>query len=152
MVKKKICLPVEETHKRQVRSLGKENPLEKEMTTHSSILAWEIPWTEEPGGPESMGSQKIQTRLSDEHTKTSSFSFLHTHTHTHTHTHLFSTPSWLYSVLLSALLDTTPNVFFWSVNKFFINCWNLGVVWCGLCCRAFRRSYVLTEARCSILN
>ena len=35
--------------KKQVLSLGREDPLEKEMTTHSSILAWEIPWTEEPG-------------------------------------------------------------------------------------------------------
>ena len=34
----------------QVQSLGQENPLEKEMATHSSILTWEIPWTEEPGG------------------------------------------------------------------------------------------------------
>ena len=40
-----------------VRSLGGEDPLEKEMATHSSILAWEIPWTEEPGGLQSMGSQ-----------------------------------------------------------------------------------------------
>ena len=39
----------------QVRSLGWEDPLEKEMTTHSSILAWRIPWTEEPGGLQSMG-------------------------------------------------------------------------------------------------
>ena len=38
-------------------SLGQEDPLEKEMTTYSSILAWEIPWTEEPGGPQSMGLQ-----------------------------------------------------------------------------------------------
>ena len=42
----------------QVRSLGREDPLEKQMTTHSSILAWKIPWTEEPGGPQSMGLQK----------------------------------------------------------------------------------------------
>ena len=35
----------------QVRSLGQEDPLEEEMATHSSILAWETPWTEEPGGP-----------------------------------------------------------------------------------------------------
>ena len=42
----------------QVHSLGREDPLEKEMATHSSIiLAWEIPWTEEPGGLQSMGSQ-----------------------------------------------------------------------------------------------
>ena len=45
-----------------VRSLGQEDPLEKGMATHSSILAWEIPWAEEPGRLESMGSQ---TRLSD---------------------------------------------------------------------------------------
>ena len=42
----------------QVQSLGQEDPLDKEMATHSSILAWEIPWTEEPGGLQSKGSQK----------------------------------------------------------------------------------------------
>ena len=40
-----------------VQSLGQENPLEKEMATHSSSLAWKIPWMEEPGGLQSMGSQ-----------------------------------------------------------------------------------------------
>ena len=44
-----------------VPSLGLENPLEKEMATHSSILAWEIPWTEEAGGLQSMGSQESDT-------------------------------------------------------------------------------------------
>ena len=39
--------------------LGQEDPLEEEMVTHSSILAWRIPWTEEPGGLQSMGSQRI---------------------------------------------------------------------------------------------
>ena len=48
----------------QVRSLGGEDPLEKAMATHSNILAWEIPWTEEPGGLQSTGLQS-QTRLSD---------------------------------------------------------------------------------------
>ena len=43
----------------QVRSLGREDPLEEEMTTHSRILAWRIPWTEEPGGLQSMGSQRV---------------------------------------------------------------------------------------------
>ena len=43
----------------QVRSLGWEDPLEKEMAAHSSILAWEIPWTEEPGGLQSMESQRV---------------------------------------------------------------------------------------------
>ena len=42
----------------QVQSLGQEDPLEKEMTTHSTILAWRIPWTEEPGRLHSMGSQE----------------------------------------------------------------------------------------------
>ena len=43
----------------RVHSLGWEDLLEKEMVTHSSILAWEIPWTEEPGGLQSMGSQRV---------------------------------------------------------------------------------------------
>ena len=42
-----------------VRSLGQEDPLEKEMATHSSTLAWKVPWTEEPGMPQSMGSQSF---------------------------------------------------------------------------------------------
>ena len=44
----------------QVHSLGQEDPLEKEMATHSSILAWEIPWMEEPGELQSMGSQRVE--------------------------------------------------------------------------------------------
>ena len=44
----------------QFRSLGREDPLEKGMTTHSSILAWEIPWTKEPEGLQSMGSQRVR--------------------------------------------------------------------------------------------
>ena len=44
----------------RVRSLGWEDPLEKEMATHSSILAWKISWTEEPGRLQSMGSQRIR--------------------------------------------------------------------------------------------
>ena len=43
-----------------VRSLGWEDPLEKEMATHASILAWRIPWTEEPGGLQSMGLQRVR--------------------------------------------------------------------------------------------
>ena len=49
----------------RVQSLIWEVPLEKEMAAHSSIRAWEILWTEEPGGPQSRGSQKRQTQLSD---------------------------------------------------------------------------------------
>ena len=59
-------LPLAQTVKRLpamwqtwVQSLGWEDPLEKEMATHSSTLAWKIPWTEEPGGLQSMGSQRV---------------------------------------------------------------------------------------------
>ena len=48
-----------------VQSLGREDLLEKEMATHSSILAWKIPWTAEPGRLQSMGSQSRRTQLSD---------------------------------------------------------------------------------------
>ena len=51
-------LPMQETEEMQVGSLGGEDALEKEMATHSSILAWRIPWTEEAGGLQSMGSQR----------------------------------------------------------------------------------------------
>ena len=43
----------------RIQSLGREDPLEKEMATHSRILAWRIPWTEEPGRLQSMGSQRV---------------------------------------------------------------------------------------------
>ena len=47
----------------QVQSLGQEDPLEKGVATHSSILAWEIPWTEEPGRLQSMRSQRVERDL-----------------------------------------------------------------------------------------
>jgi hypothetical protein len=56
-----------------VRSLGQEDPLEEGMATHSSTLAWEIPWTEEPGGLQSMGSQRVGHDLATKHS---------THAHT----------------------------------------------------------------------
>ena len=46
-----------------VQSLGQEDPLEKELATHSGILAWRIPWTQEPGGLQSRGSQKVRDDL-----------------------------------------------------------------------------------------
>ena len=49
----------------QVQSLDQEDPLEKEMANHSSILAWEIPWKEETGGLQSKGLQESRTQLSD---------------------------------------------------------------------------------------
>ena len=49
---------MQETRETRVQSLGREDPLEKGMATHRSILAWEIPWTEEPGRLQTMGSQR----------------------------------------------------------------------------------------------
>ena len=51
---------MQKTQETQIRSLGWEDPLEKEMAIHSSILAWKSPWTEEPGGLQSMGSQRVR--------------------------------------------------------------------------------------------
>ena len=58
-----------------VRSLGWENPLEKEMATHSSILAWRIPWTEEPGGLQSTGSQRVGHNWAIKHIINSIFNY-----------------------------------------------------------------------------
>ena len=54
----KECLSVQEMQEPWVRSLGQEDPLEKEMATHSNVLAWRIPWTEEPDWLQFMGLQK----------------------------------------------------------------------------------------------
>ena len=62
----------------QVRSLGEEDPLEKKMTTHSSILAWEVPWTEETGGLHPCGLKRVRHDLVQVHT------CAHAHTYTHT--------------------------------------------------------------------
>ena len=51
---------MKETHETQVRSLSHEVPLEEEMATYSKIFAWRIPWTEEPGGLQSMGLQRVR--------------------------------------------------------------------------------------------
>ena len=56
---KRIHLPMKDSQESWVQSLGWEDPLEKEIAIHSNILAWEIPWTEEPGGRHSMGSQRV---------------------------------------------------------------------------------------------
>ena len=63
----KTHLPIQEMH---VRSSGGESPLEEEMATHSCVLAWRIPWTEEPGELQSTGSQEWDTTVA-EHTRTS---------------------------------------------------------------------------------
>ena len=71
--KEPTCLPVQDPW---VQFLHREDPLEKETAIHSSILAWEIPRTEEPGGLQSMG-----------HKQSDMTEWLSTCTHTHTHTH-----------------------------------------------------------------
>ena len=55
----RICLLMQETEEMRVRFPGWEDPMEEEMATRSSILAWKIPWTEEPGGLQSMGLQRL---------------------------------------------------------------------------------------------
>ena len=74
-----------------VQSLGREDPLEKEMAAHSNILAWRMPWTEEPGGLQSMGLPRVGHNWRDlarvhTHTQTHTRDLVCVHTHTHTHT------------------------------------------------------------------
>ena len=56
----RICLPLQEMQETRVLSLGREDPLEEEMVAHSSTVAWGILWTAEPGGPQSMGLQRVR--------------------------------------------------------------------------------------------
>ena len=63
----RIHLPVQETQETRVQSLDLEDPLEWEMATHSSIPAWKFPWTEEPGGLQSMGLQRVGHDCVTEH-------------------------------------------------------------------------------------
>ena len=63
--KKKKCQPMQKTEEMWVRFLGQEGALEEGMATHSSILAWRIPLSEEPGGLQSMGSQRAGHGCSD---------------------------------------------------------------------------------------
>ena len=71
-----ICIYIQETW---VWSLGREDPLEKEMATHSSILAWKVPWTEEPGGPQSTGLQRVRRDWATENNIYIMYIYKHTH-------------------------------------------------------------------------
>ena len=62
-----LGLPIRETRESRVQLLGQEGPLEEEMEVHFSIFAWKIPWTEEPSGLQSMGSQRVGHDLAIEH-------------------------------------------------------------------------------------
>ena len=77
----RIYLPMQEVQETWVPFLGQEGPLEKKMATHSSVLAWTVPWTEEPGGLQSMGVTKESDMTEQISTHT------HTHMHIHAHTH-----------------------------------------------------------------
>ena len=65
----KNTLAMQDKQEWQVQSQGQENPLEEGMATHSSIFAWRIPWTEEPGGLQSIGSQRIRLTEGTEPTR-----------------------------------------------------------------------------------
>ena len=62
---KRTHLPVQQTSEKQIGSLGLEDPLEEGLAAHSSVLAWRIPWTEEAGGLQSTGSQRVSHSWSD---------------------------------------------------------------------------------------
>ena len=66
--------------------MGLEDSLKWGMAPHSSVLAWKIPWAEEPGGLESMGPDKESDTTKQLSTHTHTHTHIHTHTHTHTHT------------------------------------------------------------------
>ena len=76
----------------RVQSLGQDDALKKGMATHFSILAWEIPWTEKPGGLQSVGSQRVTHKWVHTHTTLVCVyvTFVCTHTHTHTYFHFKS--------------------------------------------------------------
>ena len=63
-------MPMQETQEKWVQSMSQEAPLEEKVTTHSSILACEIPWSEEPGGLQSMGSQRVRHDWGTDHHNT----------------------------------------------------------------------------------
>ena len=67
---------------------GWEDPLEKEMATHSSVLARKIPWTEDPGGLQSIGLQRVGHDLVTEHTHIFVYIWTYIYIHTHTHMHV----------------------------------------------------------------
>ena len=96
----------------QVQTLSWKDPLEKEMAAHSSILAWEISWTEESGRLWSVDSQRVRHDLATKTTRNSSqairLRFIHTHTHTHTHTHSYAYISHIHIPVYIALVPICP--------------------------------------------
>ena len=93
-----------------VRSLGQEDPLEKDMATHPSILAWEIPWTEEAGRVPSMGSQRVRRSRSD---------LAHTHTRLHQCFQFAQVPLFLFPPLSWLSLEIPHPTFFFNIGLFY---------------------------------
>ena len=131
---------MQELQETWVPSLGWEDPLEEGMATHSSIFAWRIPWREEPGRLQSIGSQTVthdSSNLACRHASIYSTMYKHTHTHTHTHIHnyhplyclpctiticLLTRPStqircFTWSFLLPTLLSWFHHILFLSLNQ-----------------------------------
>ena len=106
----------------QVQYLGQERPLEEEMETHSSILTWRIPWTEEPGRLQSVGSQRV----------TRTCACIHTHTHTHTHNSMLMDAEWNLIAVLSCFYVSLvcnnssfkyhTNLYFMQIIYIFFSC------------------------------
>ena len=89
---------------------GREQPLEKKMATHSSVLAWEIPWTEEPRGLQSMGSQGAGYNCTTEHV----------------HIHVIVTEILINDLLFARHTQDSPSLFYidllkWTENKYILN-------------------------------
>ena len=104
----------------QVRSLGREDTLEEEMASHSGILAWDIPWTEEPDGLQSMGLQNSQTQLSNETTILLIYSSLFLMWASKTHMNI-----WAFKIISLGLLAS----FLWLIIKAEFNF--LLIICCG---------------------
>ena len=92
----RICQPVQKTQEIRVWFMGRDNPLEEGMTTHWSILAWKIPWTEESGGLHSRGSQRVSWA----------------HTHTHTQVSQLRWATWLNSLWFDMYRNNSCVLFF----------------------------------------
>jgi len=111
-------LPMQEM---QVRSLGQEDPLEEGMATHSCILAWRIPWTEESGGLQSTGSQRVGHN----------WAHVHACSHSHTHTHVIIIQQWfashrqrLYILFLHYFYHPVIVCLSWHIRTSFSPCSN----------------------------
>ena len=111
---------MQEMREMQVASLGREDPLEEETATHSSILAWKIPWTEEPGGLQSMGWQRVRHNWVNEHTQQTLSSLVavnnpHSPTSPHPPWNSFLFPHFMQFIL--AEIHQKQQGYFWNMLK-----------------------------------